>query len=134
MKSVCRKHENTENIDLTPMLDVVFIMLIFFVVTASFIKEQALDIRQSPEDLTSKSNAKPTVITVTENNKVLIDNRAVEVAALRSLISQKASALGKEAGVVVNAHEQSSTEMYVAILDAAHQEKIYAVSLRTYAN
>ena len=134
MKSVCRKHENTENIDLTPMLDVVFIMLIFFVVTASFIKEQALDIRQSPESSSSNADATPTAITVTENNKVLIDNRAVEVAALRSLISQKAAALGREAGFVVNAHQLSSTEMYVAILDAAHQENIHAVSLRTYAN
>lgn len=134
MKSVKRTNENLECIDLTPMLDVVFIMLIFFVVTASFIKEHAVKINPSPEHSSITSDLEPAVITVTSNNRLLMDNRNIEVGALRSLISQKTSIGGKDTSIVINAHEQSTTEMYVAIVDAAHQSNVHAVSLRTYAS
>ncbi len=116
------------------MLDVVFIVLIFFVVTASFIKERAVDINPSPDFSSTENQKEPTVITVSSNNTLQMDNRTIEASALRSLISQRASIDGEDTSIVVNAHEQSSTEMYVAIVDAAHQANVHAVSLRTFAS
>ncbi len=119
-------------IDLTPMLDVVFIMLIFFIVTASFVKEKTINVNV-PED----SNAPPPppsddnstiLIMVDEQDDVYIDGRRVDIRSVRSLIAQK-NAANPGGGVVVRAHEDSTTETYVKIADASQDASVYNVSL-----
>lgn len=128
--------EDKAEIDLTPMLDVVFIMLIFFIVTASFVKEQALDVNV-PED--NEEEQKPQddnpniLIMVDANNEVSIDGRRVDIRSVRSLIAQK-HAEKPEGAVVVRAHEMSNAETYVAIADASREAKVYNVSLVPYAD
>lgn len=122
--------EDKAEIDLTPMLDVVFIMLIFFIVTASFIKEKSLDMNV-PEnsDKTSQSTeSKSILIRISSNDEIFMDDRRVDVRSVRSLIAQK-SAENPEGGVVVMASEQASTSAYVAIADAAREAGIFNVSL-----
>lgn len=126
--------DDKAEIDLTPMLDVVFIMLIFFIVTASFIKEQSIDVnvpenaeQPPPPDAASKN----ILISVTSSDEIYIDQRRVDIRAVRSLIAQK-SAENPESGVVVRAHEQSTANTYVAIADAAREAKIFDVSLVPY--
>jgi len=128
--------EDKADIDLTPMLDVVFIMLIFFIVTASFLRESSIGVnvpedndQPPPPDLDSKN----ILISVSPNDEIYIDQRRVDIRAVRSLIAQK-SAENPEGGVVVRAHEQSTTQTYVAIADAAREAKIYNVSLVPYAD
>jgi len=128
--------EDKAEIDLTPMLDVVFIMLIFFIVTASFLKEQSINInvpenndQPPPPDAESKN----ILISVNASDDVYIDQRRVTISAVRSLIAQK-SAENPEGGVVIRAHEQSSTRTYVAIADAARSAKVFNVSLVPYAD
>jgi len=123
--------EDKAEIDLTPMLDVVFIMLIFFIVTASFIKEKSIGMNvpensdnPPPPDEESKS----ILVQINSNDEVFIDQRRVDIRSVRSLIAQK-SAENPDGGVVVMAHEQASTAAYVAIADAAREAKIYDVSL-----
>ena len=71
--SVLKRKKDESNIDLTPMLDVVFILLIFFVVTASFLKESAIDVRgQDPNN-----NPPPPSEDTPQNILIEIDNRAV---------------------------------------------------------
>ncbi|WP_188151906.1 ExbD/TolR family protein [Teredinibacter waterburyi] len=125
------KAEDKAEIDLTPMLDVVFIMLIFFIVTASFIKEKSLGLnvpedndQPPPPDAESKS----ILIQVNSNDEIFIDQRRVDIRSVRSLIAQK-SAENPEGGVVVMADELSTAQVYVAIADAAREAKIYNVSL-----
>ena len=126
--------EDKAEIDLTPMLDVVFIMLIFFIVTASFIKERSLDMNV-PEDNESPpidSESQSILVQVNANDEIYIDKRRVDVRSVRSLIAQK-SAENPGGGVVVRAHERSTAETYVAVADAAREAKIFNVSLVPYS-
>ncbi len=122
--------EDKAEIDLTPMLDVVFIMLIFFIVTASFIKEKSIGVNVPESDETPPVNDKSSsiLVSVTATDEIYIDQRRVDIRAVRSLIAQKA-AENPEGGVVVRAHEQSTANTYVSIADAAREAKVYNVSL-----
>lgn len=128
--------EDKGEIDLTPMLDVVFIMLIFFIVTASFVREKSLglnvpennDVPPPPEDA-----PKNVLIQVNANDDIFIDSRRVDIRAVRSLIAQK-KAENPEASVIVRMHEESTANTYVAIADSAREAKIFTVSLVPYAD
>ena len=121
----------SNDIDLTPMLDVVFILLIFFVVTASFIKESALPFSSESEEKKSSSDSSAVVITLTSSNDVLFDGRKVDVLALYALIAQKKAA-DKITSAIVNAHLEALTENYVTILDAARRANVYDVAITTF--
>lgn len=125
--------EDKAEIDLTPMLDVVFIMLIFFIVTASFIKEKSLGVNvpEPNENPPTTNESSSILIQVNANDEIYIDQRRVDVRSVRSLIAQR-SAENPDASVVVRAHEQSTTETYIAIADASREAKIFNVSLVPY--
>lgn len=136
-----RKHrgsgEDSSEIDLTPMLDVVFIMLIFFIVTASFLKEKGLDVNIPPENDQPPPPDAPRniLITVTASNEIWVDNRRVDVRAVRSLIDRK-FAENRDASVVISADGESDAETYIAIADAARGAKIppYKITLKPQLN
>lgn len=111
----------SSEVDLTPMLDVVFILLIFFVVTASFVSETTLqsDALQ-PSELQGKAQA-PTLVTISEDNQIHIDNREVERKALKSVLASKQAEASEARAVIIRAHVQAQTNTYVWVLDAAQQ-------------
>lgn len=134
-----RKHQDEGDkaeIDLTPMLDVVFIMLIFFIVTASFVKEKAINVNvpeNQPEDQQNDSESSSTLIMVDDQDDVWIDGRRVDVRAVRAMIAQK-NATNPGGGVVVKAHEDSTTDTYIQIADAARDAGVFSVSLIPFAD
>ena len=122
-------------IDLTPMLDVVFIMLIFFIVTASFVRERTLNVNV-PENANApppppSSENKTILVSVDAQNDVFIDGRRVDIRSVRSLIAQK-NAANPGGGVVVRAHENSHTDTYMKIADASRDANVADVSLIPY--
>ena len=122
-------------INLTPMLDVVFIMLIFFIVTASFVKEKTIGVNVPPKDEKQEVQPESTniLVQVTSSDEIFIDQRRVDIRSVRSLIAQK-HAENPEASVVVRAHENSTAESYIAIADAAREANIYNVALVPFAD
>ena len=125
------KQEESVKIDLTPMLDVIFIMLIFFIVTASFTRERSIDTDvQKSGNTSSVTDDKPKniLITINSNDELTIDNRRVDISAIRSLITQKI-AENPNAEIFVKAHETSTVETYISVADAAREAKVYAISL-----
>lgn len=119
-----RSQDESNDIDLTPMLDVVFIMLIFFIVTASFVREIGLD-TNVPEDSDQPppENADPNIVVrITQNDQVWMENRRVDVSAVRSNIERMRAEL-PEASVIVQAHGQSKAGTYVAVVDAAREAR-----------
>lgn len=104
-------------IDITPMLDVVFIMLIFFIVTASFVKEVGLDVNK-PEDNNSSepSEIRPIVISVNARDEIRIENRLIDARSIRPtmvrLITEE-----PDAAIIVQAHKESSTKMVIVAVD-----------------
>jgi len=122
--------EDEAQIDLTPMLDVVFIMLIFFIVTASFLKEAGVEVNR-PEASTSEPVDNVNIlIAITANDEIWMDNRRVDVRAVRANI-ERLHAENPEGAVVIQADLKSTTEVVVAVLDSSREAGVYDVSLST---
>lgn len=123
--------EDKADIDLTPMLDVVFIMLIFFIVTASFVNEYGINVNKpdvpenQPPPETDKSDI---LVQVTANNDIYMEGRRVDVRSVRSIIA-RLFAENPKASVIVKADINSDAGTYVAIADAARSANVGQVSL-----
>ncbi|MCP8900262.1 ExbD/TolR family protein [Gilvimarinus xylanilyticus] len=129
-----RNSEESNDIDLTPMLDVVFIMLIFFIVTASFVKEIGLDVNVPEEnDEPPPPNADPNILVqISADNQIWMFGesglRRIDEASVRSNIAQMRAELPK-AAVIIQADEQADAGVYVAVADAARAAKAPSVVL-----
>lgn len=122
--------EDEAQIDLTPMLDVVFIMLIFFIVTASFIKEAGVEVNR-PEASTSQPVENVNIlVAINANNEIWMDKRRIDVRAVRANI-ERLHAENPKGAVVIQADNKSNTETVAAVLDAAREAGVYDVSLAT---
>ena len=131
MRRLTSRHEADENkINLTPMLDVVFIMLIFFIVTATFVKEVGLDVNQ-PEDDKPKTvdpDKRSIIVRITSRDRILIAQRDVDVRSVRANI-ERLHAENPEAPVIIQPHPESRTETLIHIMDSARQAGVFNVSL-----
>lgn len=117
-------------IDLTPMLDVVFIMLIFFIVTASFIREAGVEVNR-PEASTSNPQENVNIlIAVTATDEVWMDGRRIDIRAVRANV-ERLHAENPKGAVVIQADNKSTTEAVVAVLDASREAGVMDVSLAT---
>ena len=119
-----------EQINLTPMLDVVFIMLIFFIVTATFIKEVGLDINQPDQDKpkTIDPDKKSIVVRISNRDRIIIAQRDVDWRSVRANI-ERLHAENPEAPVVIQPHPDSKTETMIHIMDSARLAGVYNTSL-----
>ncbi|MBD91545.1 MAG: biopolymer transporter ExbD [Halieaceae bacterium] len=115
-------------IDLTPMLDVVFIMLIFFIVVASFIKEAGVEVNRpddnqpdNPEDSTS------ILVEVASDNQIWMENRRVDIRAVRANI-QRLLAEDPEAPVTIKVEKGAEAGIVVDVADAARESGVAAVN------
>ena len=110
------------------MLDVVFIMLIFFIVTATFVKEVGLDVN-SPENSAPKDAKKQSIVVqITRNDRIEIRGHDVDFRAVRANI-ERLHAENPDAPVVVSPDPDSSTNITVHVMDAARQAGVYNVSI-----
>jgi biopolymer transport protein ExbD len=122
--------EDNSEIDLTPMLDVVFIMLIFFIVTASFVKESTIDVNvpENQENTPPDPDSKSILVEVKSNDEIWMEQRRVDIRAIRANI-ERLHAESPDAPVIVKADAKASAKSFVAIADAAREAGIYNVSL-----
>jgi len=121
--------EETEEIDLTPMLDVVFIMLIFFIVTATFVKEIGIDVNSPDKNQNVKDADKQSIVVqITNRDRIRIRGRDIDFRAVRANIERR-HAENPDAPVVVQPHPDSTTETMIHVMDSARQAGVYAVSI-----
>ena len=121
--------EETEEIDLTPMLDVVFIMLIFFIVTATFVKEIGIDVNSPDKNQNVKDADKQSIVVqITNRDRIRIRGRDIDFRAVRANI-ERLHAENPDAPVVVQPHPDSTTETMIHAMDSARQAGVYAVSI-----
>jgi biopolymer transport protein ExbD len=110
--------EEESEINLTPMLDVVFIMLIFFIVTAVFVKEPGVEIER-PEAFTAITPEGGAIfVAVTANDQVWIDRREVDPTGVRLAIERLHSE-NPESGVVIQADNAAHNALLIEVMDAA---------------
>ena len=127
MRDVVPAEEEAE-INLTPMLDVVFIMLIFFIVTAVFVKEPGIQVDR-PEAITAMvPDSAAIFIAVSASNEIWIDQRSVDVAGLKPVIERLHSE-NPEGGVVIQADNEAQNEYVLAAMDAAKEAGVNDVTL-----
>ncbi|MCY3839467.1 MAG: biopolymer transporter ExbD [Gammaproteobacteria bacterium] len=124
-----RQRSQEDRVNLTPMLDVVFIMLIFFIVTATFVKEVGLDVNQPEKDPVNVDPEKQSIVVhVTSTDRIIIAGRDVDVRSVRANI-ERMHAENPEAPVVIRPHPDSRTDTMVRILDSARRAGVGDVSL-----
>ena len=121
--------EEENEINLTPMLDVVFIMLIFFIVTASFVKEIGLDVNRPDAPTTEvKPEDANILVAIDANDDVFINRRLVDPRAVRANI-ERLHAENPQGSVVIQASKRSTNKMLVTVMDASRQAGVYSISI-----
>ncbi len=124
-----KRTEEDNEVNLTPMLDVVFIMLIFFIVTASFVKESGIDVSRPDANQQQQETKKRSIlISITSSNEVWIQKRRVDVRAVRANI-ERLLAERPESGVVIQAAESAENGTFVRVLDQARMAGALNVSI-----
>ncbi|MEL6544361.1 MAG: biopolymer transporter ExbD [Myxococcota bacterium] len=128
MKRYRSSESGESEVDITPMLDVVFIMLIFFIVTASFVKEAGVQVKRPSAISAEKKESASILIAITENDEIWIDKRSVDVRTVRANIERMRSENPKGT-VVVQADKNSRNGLLVKVIDAAKQAGVADVAI-----
>lgn len=121
---------NTGEIDLTPMLDVVFILLIFFIVTSVFVTEAGIDVTK-PEASTAESRSKDLIlIAISDGGEIWIDGERIDSRFVRSRFERRLAET-PNASVVIQGDRAAQNEHVMTILRAARDANIASVSIST---
>ena len=122
------QQEEEKVADLTPMLDVVFIMLIFFIVTATFIKESGIEVNRPDTKTAQFKKTVSLLVAVSPDSAIWIDKKKVDVRNVRPLM-ERLHAENPKGGLVIQADMDSKVEKVLAIMDAARTIGISQVAI-----
>jgi len=125
-----KTHGGAADIDLTPLIDMVFILLIFFIVTTSFVKEAGIEVSR-PSAHSAKSKSKGNImIAISENGEVWMDKRRIGIETVRANV-ERMRVESPEGAVIVLADEGSETGLLVRVIDQARLAGVSRVSIAT---
>ena len=128
MRTRRQQVEEDQEINLTPMLDVVFIMLIFFIVTATFVKQAGVEVTR-PEAVTAYPQKRVGIlIAVTDEEEVWINNKEVDVRSVRFIV-EKLRAENPQGTVVIQADLKSKSGVVIDVMDQLKETGVPLVSL-----
>ena len=121
--------KNEENsLDLTPMMDIVFIMLIFFIVTASFVKETGVDINRPNAETAERDERGNILVAITATNEIWIDKRRVDLKAVRANI-ERLKIEYPEGSVIIQADKESRSGLLVEAMDQIRLAGVQNISI-----
>lgn len=115
-------------IDLTPMLDVVFIMLIFFIVTATFVKEAGIDVIRPPADTAERQDLANILIAISDSDEIWIDNKRVDERDLAAIVKRLHSE-NPQGSVVIQADSDSTHKQLKVVMDAVQKAEVEQVAV-----
>ena len=121
------EEEETE-INITPMLDIVFIMLIFFIVTTSFVKETGIDPRRPEAETAEEARRGNILIAVAENGQIWMNKRSVELGQVRGMV-ENALAENPESAAVIIADTEADTGVVIDLMDQVRLGGVYRISI-----
>jgi biopolymer transport protein ExbD len=128
ISSARRSNRSSVELNIAPLIDMVFILLIFFLVTTSFVKETGVEVNR-PTAATAVSQSKATIlIGIDATDRIFFDNREVDVRAVRANV-ERALAENPEGAVVVVADRSSTTGTTIEVMDGARLAGAANVSL-----
>jgi biopolymer transport protein ExbD len=128
MRRARARDQEESEVNLTPMLDVVFIMLIFFIVTASFVKEAGIDVSRPPAATAERKERGNILVAITENDQIWMDRRQVDPRSIRANI-ERLHAENPQGSVVIQADKNSKNGLLVLVMDAARLAGVSNVAL-----
>lgn len=128
MKRKYSKSDDDTDLDMTPLMDIVFIMLIFFIVTTSFTKESGIEINRPSAQTAERQQRGNILVAISANNEIWIDKREVDVRAVRANI-ERLHAENPEGAVIVQADKDSKNGMLVQVIDQIRLAGVNNVSL-----
>ena len=128
MKRLYRQNDDESAIDITPMLDIVFIMLIFFVVTTSFVKESGIDVNRPSASTAERKETGSILVAISMDNNVWIDKRRVDPDAIRPNI-ERLHAENPEGAVVIQADKASTSGLLVKVMDQIRLAGVTNISI-----
>ena len=120
--------DDESQVDLTPLIDVVFIMLIFFIVTATFVKETGIDVNK-PDAPTAEVKKKANIlVAIDSKNRIWIEGRTVDIRSVRPNL-ERLHAENPQGSLVIQADEESKNKLLVEVMDAARQAGVSKIAL-----
>ncbi len=128
-----QRPEDEAEINITPMLDIVFIMLIFFIVTTSFVREQGLDIsrpQRAENPPPQQEDTGQIVVRIDQLSQITVNDRPVDDRAVRANLERERASKPK-APLIVASHPDADTNSLVLVLDAANVVGITNISVAT---
>lgn len=111
-------NRDESDIDMTPMLDIVFIMLIFFIVTASFLKEAGVDLNRPDSDTANEDNDKVSIIIdIAKDSQVWFQKRRIDVRAIRANLARQMAEMD-DPSIVIRTHPSARTGTVIQVVDS----------------
>ena len=128
LSQMLQDQDEKEEIDMTPMLDVVFILLIFFIVTASFVKEAGIDVNRPEAATTVKKERANILVAISDKGDIWINKRKVDVRSVQANI-ERLKAENPQGSVVIQADKKSTTDTLIKVMDSARAAGVFDVSI-----
>lgn len=128
LAKVLQEQEEAEEINMTPMLDVVFILLIFFIVTASFVKEAGIEVNRPEAATAVKKERANILVAISDTGEIWINKRRVDVRAVQANI-ERLKAENPQGTVVIQADQKATTDVLIKVMDSARAAGVFDVSI-----
>jgi biopolymer transport protein ExbD len=122
------RQENDNEVDLTPMIDIVFIMLIFFIVTTSFVKESGVDVNRPTASTAEKKSKGNILIAIRPNGDIWIDKREIDIRAVKANV-QRLIAKSPQSSVIIQSDTDAKTGVLVRVMDQIRLAGVENISI-----
>jgi len=123
-----RPEEEETEINITPMLDIVFIMLIFFIVTTSFVKEPGISPNRPTAETAAEKTRGNVLIAISQTGQIWMDKRSVELNQVQALV-ESALAENPESSAVIIADEEADSGVLIDLMDQIRLGGIANISI-----
>tara|TARA_B000000441_G_scaffold116259_1_gene88227 strand:- start:3109 stop:3513 length:405 start_codon:yes stop_codon:yes gene_type:complete len=123
-----RRLQEEAGLDLTPMMDIVFIMLIFFIVTTSFVKETGIEVNRPNADTAERDEKGNILVAISQNNEIWIDKRRVDLKAVRANI-ERLKIEYPEGSVIIQADKEARSGLLVETMDQIRLAGVQNISI-----
>ena len=124
------KEKDEATVDMTPMLDIVFIMLIFFIVTSTFVKQSGLEVNRPPAATAEDQRRVSILIAIGPGNSVWLGNKEVDIRAVRAGV-EKLLAENPLGSVVIQSDEKAKSGILLQVMDQVRQAGAPATAIAT---
>lgn len=128
INKMLQEQDEKEEIDMTPMLDVVFILLIFFIVTASFVKEAGIDVNRPEAATAVKKERANILVAISDKGDIWINKRKVDIRTVQANI-ERLKAENPQGTVVIQADKKATTDVLIKVMDSARAAGVFDVSI-----